>query len=91
MATCYHICIREQLDATWSEWFDNLTITHDDDGGTTLTGLVADQAALHGLLNKIRDLGLTLTAVAQFDAMNCQQSTPPSTQRRDFERPRSDL
>jgi hypothetical protein len=51
------------LDARWSTWFDGLTLTHEDDGTTTLSGEVADQAALHGLLTKVRDLGAPLLAV----------------------------
>jgi hypothetical protein len=51
------------LDHHWSAWFDGLTLTHEDDGSTILHGEVADQAALHGLLAKVRDLGATLIAV----------------------------
>lgn len=51
------------LDETWSEWFDGLTVTTLDNGDTLLSGSVRDQSALHGLLNKIRDLGLMLLSV----------------------------
>jgi hypothetical protein len=61
--TIYHIKIKGYLAATWSEWFDGLTITHQEDGETVLSGPVADQAALHGLLLKVRDLGLPLLSV----------------------------
>ena len=73
MPTCYQIRIREHLDNTWSEWFDALTITHDEDGSTVLAGPVIDQAALYGLLNKVRDLGLTLIAVVRMDAPSNDQ------------------
>ena len=59
----YQIRVQGTLDPRWSAWFDGFTITHDADGDTTLAGLVADQAALYGLLGKARDLGLTLLAV----------------------------
>ena len=61
--TVYHIRIQGQLDEVWAEWFDGLTVTHEANGDTTLTGPVRDQAALHGLLVKIRNLGLPLIAV----------------------------
>lgn len=59
----YQICLKGHLDSTWSEWFDGMIIANQPDGHCTLTGLVVDQAALHGLLIKIRDLGLTLIEV----------------------------
>lgn len=64
-AASYQIRVKGHLDPTWSEWLGGLNIVHTTDGNTTLSGLVADQAALHGLLTKIRDLGLTLLAVEQ--------------------------
>ena len=63
MAPHYRITIKGALDESWSAWFDGLAITHDADGDTTLEGAVRDQAALHGLLARVRDLGLTLLAV----------------------------
>jgi hypothetical protein len=57
------IRVQGQIDETWSEWFGGLTIVHTDEGETTLTGSVTDEAALHGLLAKIRDLGLQLLSV----------------------------
>ncbi len=60
----YQITVKEYLEESWSAWFDGLTITHDPDGTTILAGPVRDQTALHGLLAKLRDLGLTLVAVA---------------------------
>jgi hypothetical protein len=59
----YQIRIKGQLDAQWTNWFDGLTITPAEDGDTLLTGPVMDQAALHGLLKKVRDLGLPLVSV----------------------------
>jgi hypothetical protein len=60
----YQIKVKGQLSAGWCAWFDGMTITQDATGATLLTGPVADQAALHGLLRKVRDLGLTLLSVA---------------------------
>jgi hypothetical protein len=59
----YEIRLKGHLDPQWSDWFEGLTITLEDNGDTCLTGPIADQAALHGLLKKVRDLGLTLHAV----------------------------
>jgi hypothetical protein len=63
MPTSYEITIRGHLDDHWSAWFDGLTITNRANGDATLAGPIADQAALHGLLAKLRDLGLPLLAV----------------------------
>jgi hypothetical protein len=59
----YQIAIQGHLHPRWSEWFDNLIITQEPDGTTTLRGPVADRAALYGLINKLRDMGLTLLSV----------------------------
>jgi len=59
----YEIRIKGHLDDKWVDWFDGLSITREDNGETLLRGLVVDQAALHGLLRKVRDLGLPLIAV----------------------------
>jgi hypothetical protein len=59
----YQLRLREQLDEEVAAWFCPLTLTHEADGATTLTGPVRDQAELHGLLIKIRDLNLTLLSV----------------------------
>ncbi len=71
-AACYEIRLEGQLGDQWTHWFQGLTITHDANGDTLLTGPVADQAVLHGLLKKVRDLGMTLVAVNQvpFDGAN---------------------
>ena len=63
----YRITVKGEVDDRWSSWFDGLRITHDANGDTTLAGTVRDQAALHGLLAKVRDLGLTLLAVEPSD------------------------
>lgn len=57
------IRVRGHLDGVWSAWFDGLVLTHESDGNTVLAGNLPDQAALHGALIKIRDLGLPLLAV----------------------------
>lgn len=59
----YQIRVRGVLDEQWSDWLAGLTITAQADGSTLLVGPVRDQAALHGLLNKIRDMGLPLLSV----------------------------
>ena len=60
---CYEIRLKGHLDDRWAEWFEGLTITLEDNGETLLTGPVADQAALHGLIKKVRDLGVPLISV----------------------------
>jgi hypothetical protein len=60
----YQIRIKGQLDPQWTSWFEGLTITLEEGGDTHLTGTVVDQAALHGLLKKVRDLGLPLVSVS---------------------------
>lgn len=67
MASVYQIRVEGYLDGRWSHWFDDLRLTHHRDGTTTLFGTVADQAALHGLLAKVRDLNLTLISVIRVD------------------------
>ena len=64
----YQIRVKTHLDLDWSTWFDDLTITHDADGCTTISGRVTDQAALYGLISKARNLGLTLIAVQRIAA-----------------------
>ena len=57
------IKVRGQIDRNWADWFGGLTITHTENGETVLTGSVRDQAALHGLLSRLADLGLPLVSV----------------------------
>ena len=66
-AGAYEIRVKGHLDGRWAAWFDGLVLTTDDDGTTLLRGQVADQAALHGLLHRMRDLGLPLVSVVQVD------------------------
>ncbi len=68
----YQIRITGQLDAQWADWFEGLTITLDG-GDTLITGPVVDQAALHGLLKRVRDLGMPLVSVSPVE------SGPPTT------------
>jgi len=63
----YQISVQGQLDQQWSLWFEGLTVSVGEDDETVLTGVVADQAALHGLLRKIRDLGMPLLAVTRIE------------------------
>jgi hypothetical protein len=63
----YVIRVRGHLEPRWAEWFSGLTLTHTEAGETILAGPVADQAALHGLLVRIRDLNLTLVSVARVE------------------------
>ena len=59
----YQIRVKSHLGSDWTDWFEGLTITLEEDGDTLLTGPVVDQAALHGLLKKVRDLGMPLISV----------------------------
>ncbi len=59
----YEIRLRGHLETRWAAWFDGMTLRHERDGSTVLSGPVVDQAALHGLLQKVRDIGLPLVSV----------------------------
>jgi hypothetical protein len=63
----YQIRIKGHLDPGWTDWFGGLTITLEEDGETLLTGPVVDQAALHGLLRKVRDLGMPLISAVRVE------------------------
>jgi hypothetical protein len=66
--TGYVLRVADHLDQHWSSWFGDLILTQEEDGTTSITGLIADQAALHGLLSRIRDLGIVLISVARVDS-----------------------
>jgi hypothetical protein len=70
----YEIRIRSRLDEDWVEWFEDMTLTHTSEGHTLLTGPVPDQAALHGLLNKIRNLNLDIISVTQIELSSQDES-----------------
>jgi len=69
----YEIRLAGHLDARWAAWFDGLAVSHDVDGTTVISGPIADQAALHGLLQRVRDLGLPLVSVTR------DETDPPTT------------
>ena len=77
--TAYQIRIRGHLDHQWTDWFGGLDMTLEENGDTLLTGPVADQAALHGLLKKVRDLGTPLISVnvIRVDADGCPSDNRP--------------
>jgi hypothetical protein len=63
----YEIRLEGHLDDRWAAWFDGLSLSHESNGTTVIHGSVVDQAALHGLLQKVRDLGLPLVSVRHID------------------------
>ena len=75
----YRIRIKGHLDSQWTDWFEGLTITLEEDGDTLLTGQVVDQSALHGLLKKVRDLGMPLISVSQ---IHCNETHQNRSKRR---------
>ena len=70
----YQIRIKGHLDDQWADWFEGLSVTLEEDGNTLLTGQVIDQAALHGLLKKVRDLGMPLVSVGPVEPGQADQS-----------------
>lgn len=72
--TCYEIRVEGHLSQQWMDWFEGLTIRLETNGETTLNGPVTDQAALHGLLKKIRDLGLPLLSIQQISSKETTQN-----------------
>jgi hypothetical protein len=70
----YEIRLKGHLNNRWADWFEGLTITLEEDGNTLLTGPVIDQAALHGVLKKVRDLGLQLVSVSPVEHCQADQS-----------------
>ena len=74
----YEIRVKGHLAPRWSAWFDGMSLTAESDGTTALRGPVADQAALHGVLQKVRDTGLPLISVTPIDAeLRPASTTPP--------------
>ena len=71
----YEIRLKGHLDTRWAAWFDGLSLTNESDGTTLIQGPVADQAALHGLLQKVRDVGLPLVSVTQVEPDQPTEST----------------
>ena len=86
----YEIRLKGHLDSRWETWFDGLTLTNCTDGTTTIHGPVVDQSALHGLLQKVRDLGLPLIAVTRVEPGSnpVPETRTPVTEPRS-QRPRS--
>ena len=66
-AIIYQIRLEGQFGQQWTDWFEGLTITQEEGGTTVLTGLMVDQSALHGLLKKVRDLGIPLISVNRME------------------------
>ena len=77
----YEIRLRGHLASRWAAWFDGLSLSNESDGTTVIGGPVADQAALHGLLQKVRDLGLPLVSVTQVqpDQPGCPPARPDNS------------
>ena len=75
----YEIRLKGRLDSSWAAWFGGMSLTHASDSTTVLAGPVADQAALHGLLQKLRDLGMTLISINESEIDSGASS--PSIQR----------
>jgi hypothetical protein len=75
----YEIRLTGHLHSRWAAWFDGLILTNESDGTTTIHGVVADQAALHGLLQKVRDVGLPLVSVTRVEP---HRPDAPSTEPR---------
>ena len=70
----YQIRIKGHLGPQWTEWFEGMAVTREENGDTLLTGPVIDQASLHGLLKKVRDLGMPLLSVSRVDAGHADAS-----------------
>jgi hypothetical protein len=74
----YEIRLKGHLDDRWAAWFDGLSLTHEGDGTTVIHGPVVDQAALHGLLRKVRDVGLPLVSVTHVEPAHPDAPTTES-------------
>jgi hypothetical protein len=77
----YEIRVQGRLDPRWSAWFDGLELTSDGDGTTTIHGPVVDQAALHGVLRTLRDVGLPVVSVVQVDTDPAHHAPAPQGRR----------
>ena len=75
----YEIRLKGHLDARWAAWFDGLSLTHEGDGTTVIHGRIVDQAALHGVLRKVRDVGVPLISVSRVEP---DQPDTPTTDTR---------
>ncbi len=73
----YQIRIKGHLSIQWADWFGGLNITLEDNGDTLVTGPVIDQAALHGLLRKVRDLGMPLLSIMRMDLNHAEAPDAP--------------
>jgi hypothetical protein len=73
----YEIRVDGHLGSRWAAWFDGMNLTHDDDGSTVISGPVVDQAALHGVLQKLRDLGISLRSLTQLETGTEQPTGQP--------------
>ena len=72
----YEIRLQGRLDPRWASWFDDMSVSNDSDGTTVISGHVVDQSALHGLLHKVRDIGLPLVSVVRLAADQPPQPSP---------------
>ena len=72
----YVIRVKGHLEARWATWFDGMSLAKEDDGTTTIQGPIVDQAALHGLLQKLRDVGIPLISLTQVGADHLMKETP---------------
>ena len=73
----YRIQVQGRLDPHWSDWLDGMAVHHRDDGTTELVGPIVDQAALHGVIARIRDLGLSLISISRAEPEQHDVSTDP--------------
>jgi hypothetical protein len=77
----YEIRVKGHLASRWAAWFDGMTLTNEGDGTTSIQGPVIDQAALHGLLHRLRDTGLPLISVTQLDPFQPHPSNEDTPER----------
>jgi len=78
----YEIRLTGHLDAHWANWFDGSTVSHESNGVTVISGYVPDQAALHGLLQRVRDLGMPLVSIKRRDDSGPDDQTIPQARER---------